>query len=64
MDPGIDQGIAPILLEEVVTYTVLGDAWVNRTPWKVSRTVVEGIDGNYQLITLFFHCGNGNLPLH
>ena len=51
MNPGIDQGVAPILLapqtllvpatKEVITDAELGGAWVNMTPWQVSQTGVD-----------------------
>ena len=52
MNPIIDQGISPVVLapqtllvptmKEVITDTALVGTWVNRTPWQVSRTGVDG----------------------
>ena len=52
MNPGIDQGIAPILLvpqtllapatKEVFVDTASGGTWVNRTLWQVIQTGVHG----------------------
>ena len=51
MNPGIYQGIAPIILapqtllitdtKEVVVDAELGGAWVYKTPWQVTRTGVD-----------------------
>ena len=57
MNPSIDQRIAPIVvapqtlltpdMKEVVTDEALGGAWVNRTPWQVISTGINGSNLGY-----------------